>query len=213
VTTADTVAKVSVVRTRRVGRRAWYADPQVVTVPRPWRWTPLLSSRALRWSPRSSAVGVLEVDQAVAVGPPPRAPRAGPCAERSRGASSGRVLLLPYSAVGALAQQIGVPAVSCGLLDAVNPALTDGDAVLPHPLARIRVLGQHRVGSCLFAREIGRGVVDDRLLSDGSVEVGITRPVCAPGTSARRVPPDQPVTASSARSREAGTGVPRGIGY
>jgi hypothetical protein len=70
-----------------------------------------------------------------------------------------------------------VPAVSGVLLDPVNPQLPDGDAVLPHPLAQIRMLGQHCIGGRLLASEIGECVVDKRLLSGRSFEVGITRPV------------------------------------
>jgi len=81
------------------------------------------------------------------------------------------VLLLTYPTVDAFAQQIGVPAVTGVLLDAVDPQLPDGDAVLPHPFAEIRVLGQHCVGRRLLTSEIGECAVDNRLVSDGSVEV------------------------------------------
>jgi hypothetical protein len=46
---------------------------------------------------------------------------------------------LPDAAVDALAEQVGVPAVSGVLLDPVDPDLADGDAVLAHPLAQIEV--------------------------------------------------------------------------
>lgn len=64
-----------------------------------------------------------------------RCPVDDPCTERSPSVSLREVLLLPYPTVDAFAQQIGVPAVSCVLFDAVDPQLPDGDAVLPHPLA------------------------------------------------------------------------------
>jgi hypothetical protein len=67
--------------------------------------------------------------------------------------------------------------VSGVLLDPVNPQLPDGDAILSHPLAQIRMLDQHRISGRLLASEIGESVLDNRLLSDRSFEVGITRPV------------------------------------
>src|SRR6266536_2684857 len=91
--------------------------------------------------------------------------------------SSGSSVLLPYPAVDAFAQQIGVPAVAGVLLDPVNPQLPDSDAVLTHPRAQIRILGQHCIGCRLFASKIGECALDQRLLRNGSLEVGITRSV------------------------------------
>jgi hypothetical protein len=53
-------------------------------------------------------------------------------------------LLLPYPAVDAFAQQIGVPAVAGVLLDPVNPQLPDSDAVLTYPCAQI--LSRSKIG-------------------------------------------------------------------
>ena len=87
------------------------------------------------------------------------------------------MLLLPNPTVDAFALKISLPAGSGVLLDPVNPQLPDGDAVLPDPFAQIRTLGQHCIRGRLLASEIGECLVDKRLLSDHSFEVGITRPV------------------------------------
>jgi hypothetical protein len=64
---AKTVTKVSVVSDTAGGMKSGHADPQVLTTSRPWPGIALLLGEALRWSPRSAVVGVLEADQAVAV--------------------------------------------------------------------------------------------------------------------------------------------------
>ena len=65
--------------------------------------------------------------------------RARAVPEQRAGRDGGR--LLPYPAVDAFAQQIGVAAVAGVLLDPVNPQLPDSDAVLDHPRAQIRIPG------------------------------------------------------------------------
>jgi hypothetical protein len=48
-------------------------------------------------------------------------------------------LLLPNPAVDTFAQQVSVPAVAGVLLDAVNPHLPQGDAVVAYSHAQVRV--------------------------------------------------------------------------
>src|SRR5260221_3764356 len=93
------------------------------------------------------------------------------------GSTSSGSVLLPYPAVDAFAQQISVPAVAGVLLDPVNPQLPDSDAPLTHPRAQIRILGQYCICCRLFTSKIGECVLDQRLLCNGSVEVGIPRSV------------------------------------
>jgi hypothetical protein len=60
---------------------------------------------------------------------------------------------LAYPSVDALAQQVGVPAVTGILLDPVHHQLPNCDPVLRQTLAQIRVLGQRGVGRGLLARQ------------------------------------------------------------
>ena len=72
---------------------------------------------------------------------------------RHKGRHDVRLTLLPDSAVDALAQQVGVPAVPGVLLDPVDPQLTHRDTTFADPLSQIRMLGQRRsVAACSRAR-------------------------------------------------------------
>jgi len=84
---------------------------------------------------------------------------------------------LPYPAVDALAQQVGVAAVAGVLIDPVNPNLPDGDALPAKPRAQVRVPGQHRIGCFLLAGKVGECVRDLRLPRNRPLESGITRSV------------------------------------
>ncbi len=64
-------------------------------------------------------------------------------------------------------------AVAGVFLDPVDHKLSDGDAVLPHPLAQVQVFGQRSVGRGLFAFQVGVGGVDDGLVRDRAVEVPV----------------------------------------
>ena len=86
-------------------------------------------------------------------------------------------LLLPYPAVDAFAQQVGVPAVAGVFLDPANPHLPDCDALPAQPRAHLWVPGQHRVGCRLLTGEVSEGAVGQRLICNRSLEGGIARPV------------------------------------
>jgi hypothetical protein len=81
---------------------------------------------------------------------------------------------LAHPSIDALAQQVGVSAVSGILLDPVHHQLPNCDPVPSQTLAQIRVLGQRSIGRGLLARQNRVRSVDLGLFGDGSVEVVVT---------------------------------------